>query len=96
MHDRDGNPLKVGDKVYIPCVVESLDPQADYCNVSLKSVHGRRPDGALESIQAINTGVLVKGEVPPVHVISVTHKLQLPESIESLVAILVEEARAAR
>ncbi len=30
----------------------------DYCNVSLQTVTGRRPDGAKEQIRAINTGVL--------------------------------------
>lgn len=62
MHDRNGTPLKKGDVVLIPAVITDLSPGADYCNVSLKTVHGRRPDEAKETISAINTGVLVLHE----------------------------------
>ena len=61
MHDAKGHPLKVGDKVLIPCEITSLyDGSEIYCNVSVKTTLGRRPDHMQESISAINTGVLVK------------------------------------
>jgi hypothetical protein len=61
MHDANGHPLKVGDRVLIPCVVTNLsEGSEDFCNVSVKTTIGRRPDGARESFSAINTGVLVK------------------------------------
>lgn len=59
MHDRNGTPLKVGDVVLIEATVDSLSPGEDYCNVSLRTTNGRRPDGNKEYISAINTGVLV-------------------------------------
>lgn len=62
MHDRNGTPLKKGDVVLIPAVITDLSPGEDYCNVSLETVAGRRPDGAKERFSAINTGVLVLHE----------------------------------
>lgn len=59
MHDRNGTPLKKGDKVLIPAVITELCGEEGYCNVSVETVHGRRPDGMKEQISAINTGVLV-------------------------------------
>lgn len=60
MHDHLGHELKVGDRVLIPCIIEELNPGEDYCNVSLKSWYGRRPDDQKEPIRAINTGVLCR------------------------------------
>lgn len=62
MHDRNGSPLKKGDTVLIPAIITELSPGEDYCNVSLETVSGRRPDGAKERFSAINTGVLVLHE----------------------------------
>jgi hypothetical protein len=59
MHDRNGTELKVGDVVNITCVIEELHPGDDYCNVSLETIYGRRPDNQPERISAINTAVLV-------------------------------------
>lgn len=59
MHDANGTPLKVGDLVYIPAVITQLNPCEEYCNVSLETVYGRRPDDRKETLSAINTGVLV-------------------------------------
>lgn len=64
MHDRNGTALKKGDTVLIPAVITELHPTDEYCNVSLQSVHGRRPDGQKEFVQAINTGVLVLHDRP--------------------------------
>jgi hypothetical protein len=65
MHDRNGTPLKKGDVVLIPAVITELQSGEDYCNVSLETVHGRRPDGVKEYFGAINTGVLVLHERAP-------------------------------
>ena len=54
-----GCPLKVGDTVLVLAKITELYDTEEYCNVGLESVLGRRPDGAVESIGAINTGVLV-------------------------------------
>jgi hypothetical protein len=71
MHDANGTPLKVGDRVMIPAVITHLSPGEDFCNVSIETSIGRRPDGQKERMSAINTGVLVKvanAESPPVPV----------------------------
>jgi len=65
MHDRNGTPLRVGDIVMIPGRVTQLSESTpDYCNVSVESLHGRRPDGMKEHFSAINTGVLVLHDRP--------------------------------
>lgn len=58
MHDRNGNVLKSGDVVLVEAVVTQVSPGDDYCNVTIKTVDGRRPDVAKETISAINTGVV--------------------------------------
>lgn len=60
MHDSNGNLLKVGDRVLIPCIIKELSPQDDFCNCRLETEFGRRPDNNKETIYAINTGVVVK------------------------------------
>lgn len=60
MHDARGKALKVGDLVLIPAVVTTVQAFDDFCNVTVTSQIGRRPDGMKETIHAINTGVLVK------------------------------------
>lgn len=60
MHDAKGRPLAEGDFVLVPARVKSLSPTEDYCNVSLETLFGRRPDGAKENFYAINTGVLLR------------------------------------
>lgn len=60
MHDANGTALKKGDRVLIPAVITDLSPGEDFCNVSLETTLGRRPDGNKERLSAINTAVLVK------------------------------------
>lgn len=60
MHDAKGRELKVGDIALIPVKISSLTPGETYCNVTVTSVYGRRPDGLKETISAINTGVLLR------------------------------------
>src|SRR5687768_16569395 len=59
VHDLNGAELKKGDVVLIPCRIEELHPGDDYCNVTVNTLHGRRPDGVLETISVINTAVVV-------------------------------------
>lgn len=67
MHDHYGQELRVGDLVMIPCRVIELQAFEDFCNVSLQSFFGRRPDDAKERIYAINTGVLLRANVGDEH-----------------------------
>lgn len=60
MHDMMNQPLKVGDTVLIPAKIVELQPFENLCNVSVETLHGRRPDGMKEKIWAINTGVMLK------------------------------------
>jgi hypothetical protein len=61
MHDANGTLLKVGDKVLIPATITNLsDSTEDYCNVSLETTLGRRPDGQKEHFSSINTAQVVK------------------------------------
>lgn len=58
MHDRNGTPLKVGDRVMVEGVITNLSESTpDYCNVTVQSIVGRRPDSQKEAL-CINTGVL--------------------------------------
>lgn len=42
MHDRNGNPLNIGDKVNVPCTITQLNPDVEgqppnlHCNITLK------------------------------------------------------------
>ena len=45
MHDCNGTPLKKGDKVLIPAVVVECSEFDEYCNLSVETTLGRRPDG---------------------------------------------------
>ena len=63
MHDAIGRDLMVGDLVLIPVRIKQLSPSEEYCNVTLESVLGRRPDGNKEMIYAINTGVVLRANV---------------------------------
>lgn len=60
MHDANGTPLKVGDRVIIPAVVKRVSPGADFCNVTVETTLGRKPDGHKETMSAINTAQVVK------------------------------------
>jgi hypothetical protein len=35
MHDRNGTPLKVGDKVMLPGTITDLQAYTDYCNATV-------------------------------------------------------------
>jgi hypothetical protein len=42
-HDLKGNLVQVGDKVLVPCVVESVCTGEEYCNVTLKTTEKMFP-----------------------------------------------------
>lgn len=44
MHDKNGKPLKVGDKVLVEAVISTATPSEDYCNVTL-SIGADKPHG---------------------------------------------------
>lgn len=48
MHDLNGTPLKVGEKVTVEYVITQVHGGPDYCNISAQSVHSRKPDGLNE------------------------------------------------
>jgi hypothetical protein len=60
MHDARGKLLRPGDMVLVPAMVREAYETEDYCNTTLETLIGRRPDGQKETIHAINTGVLLK------------------------------------
>lgn len=60
MHDRNGKPLEKGDIVVLIGTITELHATEDYCNVTVESVFGRRPDEQKERVSAINTGVLLR------------------------------------
>lgn len=60
MHDAKMRPLMVGDRVLLPATVTELHAGEDYCNVTVKSAIGRRPDKSRETVSAINTGTLLR------------------------------------
>lgn len=43
MHDRNGNPLSIGDDVIIPCKIKSCTLDEDYCNVTLVAKYPMPP-----------------------------------------------------
>lgn len=60
MHDANGTLLKIGDRVLIPAtIVQISEGTEDYCNVTVETDLGRRPDSAKDRFAAINTGQLV-------------------------------------
>jgi len=60
MHDARGKVLRRGDVVMVPCVVVETQETDEFCNLSLKTQIGRRPDGTKEMFYAINSGVVIK------------------------------------
>lgn len=59
MHDAKGRSLKVGDIVLIPARVIATHGGVDYCNVSVETLRGRRPDKQTELVTG-NTGVMYR------------------------------------
>lgn len=62
-HDRKGKILKAGDFVLIPAIVTDIQAGEDFCNVTVETCFGRRPDDHFEKIHAINTGVMLRANL---------------------------------
>ena len=61
MHDRNGKALKVGDEVVIRGRITQVSAtEENFCNCTVETIYGRRPDDQKEKIYAINTGVLLR------------------------------------
>ena len=58
MHDLNGTPLKIGDKITIEYEINYVNPGEDFCNIGAQSVHGRKPDGSKECFSG-NSAVAV-------------------------------------
>ena len=65
MHDKNGTELAVGDRVAIFGTITQLCTSTEeYCNVTVTTDYGRRPDGDKSAFSAINTAQLVLVERP--------------------------------
>lgn len=62
-HDNKKQPLAVGDRVDIPCVVKAIHLSEEYCNVELESVVAMWPTEQRNSI-TLNSRQVVKQETP--------------------------------
>lgn len=60
MHDAKGRPLKEGDRVLIPGRITSTCATDEFCNVTVESLIGRRPDGSKETFSGFNAGVVLR------------------------------------
>lgn len=58
-HDNNGVKIEVGDTVMVPCVVKSVSPGEDYCNVSLETCEPMHP-GEYTSAVTLNARQVVK------------------------------------
>lgn len=67
MKDRNGEELKVGDRVYLECVVTQMqEGQRDGCNIELRTVEAIPPGDNKTTIHAVNGRMVrkVKAETP--------------------------------
>ena len=94
MHDVNGTPLKVGDKVMIEAIIKDLQPCENYGNVSVETTLRRRPDGDKETIGAINTAVMVK--VRDSVFVDVADIGERPTEVETTALARAEQAEADR
>jgi hypothetical protein len=58
-HDLNGNLIQVGDKILIPCKVESVSIGEEFCNVTLKTLH-IMPGKNYEDTIVLNTKQVIK------------------------------------
>lgn len=56
-HDRNGAEIKEGDIVLVECEVKTICAGEEYCNLTVASVVGRKPDGRAETM-SINAAVV--------------------------------------
>jgi hypothetical protein len=63
-HDANGLPVKKGDLVNVPCIVNDVQLGEEYCNCTLETVHAMYPGENKTSI-VVNAKQVV-GEKPTV------------------------------
>jgi len=59
-HDRDGKELKVGDVVYIPARIKTIELTEHYCNVTVETSQRMPPHDSVITI-VLNSVQTVKG-----------------------------------
>lgn len=59
MHDKNGNPLAVGDRITIEAEVIRCDPGEEFCNVQVRTIEPMYPSDRRDTI-TLNTRQLVK------------------------------------
>lgn len=64
MHDRKGNPVKVGDIVSIPARVTETNPGAQTCNIHVELLEPNTPDGPKEGYTLTARQVEVTDSAP--------------------------------
>lgn len=60
-HDKNNSVLQVGDEVIIRAKITNLTEGEEFCNITVQTIEGRRPDGCKETF-TFNTGVVEKVE----------------------------------
>jgi hypothetical protein len=58
-HDKNGQLLSAGDRVIVRATVREVHQGEDFCNVTLESEEGRRPDDHKETL-TLNAKVVEK------------------------------------
>lgn len=61
-HDIDGNELKVGDIVYIPVKIKTIELTENYCNVTVETQHRMPPLDSVTTI-VLNSKQVMKGSI---------------------------------
>lgn len=61
-HDANGNVLKKGDKVNIPCTILDVYTVEEYCNCNLEFDIPMPPKETKDTYSAINTRQVIKAE----------------------------------
>lgn len=56
-HDKYSQKLKVGDEVIVRFIIKTLDEGEEFCNMTLQTTAGRRPDFKKETWNTVNTAV---------------------------------------
>lgn len=62
MHDKNGKPLKVGDRVTLECVITETAATEDFCNIQLQTVEPFWPEANRFDKQWANAKQVVKVE----------------------------------
>jgi hypothetical protein len=61
-HDKNGNPLKVGDRVDIPCIITGISAGDDYCNCIVETTEKMAPEYKYTNTYSLNTKMVERVE----------------------------------